>query len=276
LRAIAAGRQHMAAIPALPVTDTIKQIDAHGLIVATPPRGDLRSVQTPQVFDFLALLEAHSRAAAGGHDSFTDDAAVMEWAGHAVVTFPGEPANIKLTMPEDFAMAEARLAKPMRMVAAQGYDVHRFCDGDHIWLGGVRIAHSQGVEAHSDGDVILHALTDALLGALADGDIGTHFPPSDPRWRGASSDRFLRFAAQQVAARGGRITHLDVTLVCEAPRIGPHRAAMQARIAEIAGVTPEQVGIKATTSEKMGFTGRHEGLAALAMASLLLPEIAHG
>ncbi|MGL4727812.1 MAG: bifunctional 2-C-methyl-D-erythritol 4-phosphate cytidylyltransferase/2-C-methyl-D-erythritol 2,4-cyclodiphosphate synthase [Bosea sp. (in: a-proteobacteria)] len=280
-RAIAAGGQHMAAIPALPVTDTIKQIDAGGLIIATPPREHLRSVQTPQVFDFAKLHEAHTRAAATGHDSFTDDGAVMEWAGHGVATFQGDAANIKLTTSEDFAMAEARLSSQMRMVATQGYDVHRFGPGDHVWLGGVRIAHTHGVEAHSDGDVILHALTDALLGALAEGDIGTHFPPSDPQWRGASSDQFLRFAVSRVSARGGRITHLDVTLVCEAPRIGPHRVAIQARIAQIAGLKPDQVGLKATTSEKMGFTGRHEGLAALAMASLMLPdfpmpEVSHG
>jgi 2-C-methyl-D-erythritol 4-phosphate cytidylyltransferase/2-C-methyl-D-erythritol 2,4-cyclodiphosphate synthase len=281
-RAIAAGGRHIAAIPALAVTDTIKQVDAEGQIIATPPRDRLRTVQTPQAFDFTALREAHASAAAAGLDSFTDDAAVMEWAGHRVATFAGDPANIKLTTLEDFAMAEARLAQAsgaaLRTIAAQGYDVHRFGPGDHVWLGGVRIAHTQGVEAHSDGDVILHALTDALLGALAEGDIGTHFPPSEPRWRGASSDQFLRFAAERVAARGGRILHLDVTLVCEAPRIGPHREAIQARIAGIAGLRADQVGLKATTSEKMGFTGRGEGLAALAMANVLLPdgETPHG
>jgi 2-C-methyl-D-erythritol 4-phosphate cytidylyltransferase/2-C-methyl-D-erythritol 2,4-cyclodiphosphate synthase len=160
----------------------------------------------------------------------------------------------------------------MRVVVAQGYDVHRFGKGDHVWLGGVRIAHVQGVEAHSDGDVILHALTDALLGALGDGDIGVHFPPSDMRWRGAASDQFLAFAVQRVTARGGRISHLDVTLVCEAPRIGPHRETIIARIADIAGIARSHVGLKATTSERMGFTGRGEGLAALAMATVLLPE----
>jgi 2-C-methyl-D-erythritol 4-phosphate cytidylyltransferase/2-C-methyl-D-erythritol 2,4-cyclodiphosphate synthase len=178
-------------------------------------------------------------------------------------------------------MAEARLARkeppaPMRVIVAQGYDVHRFGPGDHVWLGGVRIDHSQGVEAHSDGDVILHALTDALLGALGDGDIGVHFPPSDARWRGASSDQFLAFAVQRVTARGGRISHLDITLVCEAPRIGPHRDAITARIAGIAGLMRDQVGLKATTSERMGFTGRGEGLAALAMATVLLPESIDG
>jgi 2-C-methyl-D-erythritol 4-phosphate cytidylyltransferase/2-C-methyl-D-erythritol 2,4-cyclodiphosphate synthase len=279
-RALAAGAGHVAAVPALPLIDTVKQVDASGRITGTPDRAVLRNVQTPQVFDFAALCAAHAKAAAEGLESFTDDGGVMEWAGHAVTTFEGDPANIKLTTQEDFAMAEARLAArasdvPLRVVVAQGYDVHRFAPGDHVWLGGVKIAHSQGVEAHSDGDVILHALTDALLGALGDGDIGVHFPPSDMHWRGASSDQFLAFAVQRVAARGGRISHLDVTLVCEAPRIGPHRDAIIARISGVAGLAPTQVGLKATTSERMGFTGRGEGLAALAIATVLLPEAAN-
>ncbi len=275
-RAIEAAVAHKAAVPGLAVTDTVKQVDAQGRIVATPAREALRRVQTPQAFDFAALLDAHRDAETAGLTEFTDDAAVMEWAGHGVHVFAGEAANIKLTTPEDFAMAEASLAPALRVVVAQGYDVHRFGPGDHVWLGGVRIAHGQGVEAHSDGDVILHALTDALLGALGDGDIGVHFPPSDPRWRGAASDQFLRFAAARVMARGGIIDHLDITLVCEAPRVGPHRAAIVARIAEIAGVQAHQVGLKATTSERMGFTGRGEGLAALAVATIRLPEAPHG
>jgi 2-C-methyl-D-erythritol 4-phosphate cytidylyltransferase/2-C-methyl-D-erythritol 2,4-cyclodiphosphate synthase len=280
-RALAAGEAHVAAVPALPLIDTVKQVDTSGLIVGTPDRVLLRNVQTPQVFDFVALHAAHIKAAAAGLESFTDDGAVMEWAGHVVATFPGDSANFKLTTSEDFAMAEARLAHKapdasMRVIVAQGYDVHRFGPGDHVWLGGVKIAHVQGVEAHSDGDVILHALTDALLGTLSDGDIGVHFPPSDMRWRGASSDQFLAFAVERLAARGGRISHLDVTLVCEAPRIGPHREAITARIAQIAGLKHHQVGLKATTSERMGFTGRGEGLAALAMATVLLPADDHG
>jgi 2-C-methyl-D-erythritol 4-phosphate cytidylyltransferase/2-C-methyl-D-erythritol 2,4-cyclodiphosphate synthase len=280
-RALAAGAEHVAAVPALPLVDTVKQIDAAGLITGTPDRALLRNVQTPQAFDFAALHSAHLKAAAAGQDGFTDDGAVMEWAGHIVATFPGAPSNIKLTTSEDFAMAEARIARKapdaaMRVIVAQGYDVHRFGPGDHVWLGGVKIAHAQGVEAHSDGDVILHALTDALLGALGDGDIGVHFPPSDMRWRGASSDQFLAFAVQRVAARGGRISHLDITLVCEAPRIGPHRETITARIAEIAGIPPIHIGLKATTSERMGFTGRGEGLAALSLATVLLPENADG
>jgi 2-C-methyl-D-erythritol 4-phosphate cytidylyltransferase/2-C-methyl-D-erythritol 2,4-cyclodiphosphate synthase len=280
-RALAAGAEHVAAVPALPLVDTVKQIDAAGLITGTPDRALLRNVQTPQAFDFAALHSAHLKAAAAGQDGFTDDGAVMEWAGHIVATFPGAPSNIKLTTSEDFAMAEARIARKapdaaMRVIVAQGYDVHRFGPGDHVWLGGVKIAHAQGVEAHSDGDVILHALTDALLGALGDGDIGVHFPPSDMRWRGASSDQFLAFAVQRVAARGGRISHLDITLVCEAPRIGRHRETITARIAEIAGIPPIHIGLKATTSERMGFTGRGEGLAALSLATVLLPENADG
>jgi 2-C-methyl-D-erythritol 4-phosphate cytidylyltransferase/2-C-methyl-D-erythritol 2,4-cyclodiphosphate synthase len=204
----------------------------------------------------------------------TDDAAVMEWAGHAVTVFPGDAANVKLTHPEDFDAAERRLrgTRAMNDVrTGQGYDVHAFGDGDHVWLGGVRIDHDRGVIAHSDGDVVLHAATDAILGAIADGDIGTHFPPSDPQWKGASSDRFLAHAAALLAARGGILSNLDVTVVCEAPRIGPHREAMRQRMATILGIDAGRIGIKATTSEKMGFTGRREGLAALAVATVRLP-----
>ena len=196
----------------------------------------------------------------------------MEWAGVPVATFPGDPMNLKLTRPEDFAAAEQRLAPRLIVRVGTGYDVHAFGAGDHVWLGGVRIGHDHGVLAHSDGDVALHALTDAILGVLAEGDIGAHFPPSDPQWRGASSDRFLAFAVERVRARGGRIDHLDLTIVCEAPKIGPHREAIRARIAAIAGLRPDQVSIKATTSEQMGFTGRREGLAALATATLRLPD----
>lgn len=271
-RAIASLTGAVAAIPALPVTDTVKRIDSDGTVVETPPRDRLVSVQTPQAFAFQPLLAAHRAAAAAGVLGLTDDAALIEWAGHAVTTFPGEAMNLKLTHPEDFLAAERRLARALITRVGTGYDVHAFAEGDHVWLGGVRIPHSRGVRAHSDGDVALHALTDAILGALADGDIGTHFPPSDPQWRGASSDRFLAFAAQRARERGGVIDHLDISVVCEAPRIGPHREQIRARIAEIAGVRLDQVGLKATTSERMGFTGRGEGLAALATATLRLPE----
>jgi 2-C-methyl-D-erythritol 4-phosphate cytidylyltransferase/2-C-methyl-D-erythritol 2,4-cyclodiphosphate synthase len=192
-----------------------------------------------------------------------------------VQVLEGEPGNVKLTHPADFIEAERRL-KGLSMTyitrLGTGFDVHAFVEGDHVWLGGIRVPHSRGVTAHSDGDVILHALTDAILGALADGDIGVHFPPSDPQWRGASSDRFLAYAAERVRARGGIIDHLDVTLLCEAPRLGPYREAMRQRIAEIAGLDIGQVSLKATTTEKLGFTGRGEGLAAQAAATLRLPD----
>lgn len=262
----------LAAIPALPVTDTIKRIDERGYIAETPPRDRLVSVQTPQAFRFGPLLAAHEAAGAALLHGFTDDAALMEWAGHPVATFAGDPANIKLTHPEDFMRTGAGNGKLLVTRVGTGYDVHAFGPGDHVWLGGVRIGHDQGVVAHSDGDVALHALTDALLGALAEGDIGTHFPPSDPQWRGAASAQFLAFAAERVRERGGRIDHLDLTIVCEAPKVGPHRDAIRAAIAAAAGVTPGKVAIKATTSERMGFTGRREGLAALATATIRLPE----
>lgn len=266
------GESGLAAIPALPVTDTIKRIDKSGHIAETPPRDRLVSVQTPQAFRFGPLLAAHEAAGAALLHGFTDDAALMEWAGHPVATFAGDPANIKLTHPEDFMRTGAGNGKLLVTRVGTGYDVHAFGPGDHVWLGGVRIGHDQGVVAHSDGDVALHALTDALLGALAEGDIGTHFPPSDPQWRGAASAQFLAFAAARVRERGGRIDHLDLTIVCEAPKIGPHRDAIRAAIAAAAGVTAGKVAIKATTSERMGFTGRREGLAALATATIRLPE----
>jgi len=201
-----------------------------------------------------------------------DDAALAEWAGMTVSVFAGEPGNIKLTTPEDFARAEATQSAMLGDVrTGSGLDVHAFGPGDHVMLGGVRIAHTRALTGHSDADVALHALTDAILGALADGDIGAHFPPSDPQWRGASSDRFLAFAVERVRARKGRIAHLDLTIVCEAPRIGTHRDAMRANIARLAGIGAERVGVKATTSEKLGFTGRGEGIAAYATATIRLP-----
>ncbi|HEV2558463.1 MAG TPA: bifunctional 2-C-methyl-D-erythritol 4-phosphate cytidylyltransferase/2-C-methyl-D-erythritol 2,4-cyclodiphosphate synthase [Microvirga sp.] len=276
-RALAAARRSGAAVPGIPVTDTIKAVHPDGTVSGTPDRASLRAVQTPQAFYFPALLDGHRRAAQGGLSGFTDDGALAEWAGLAVTVFEGEAQNVKLTHPADFAEAERRLGgTSMNLVTrlGTGFDVHAFTAGDHVWLGGVRVPHSRGVLAHSDGDVILHALTDALLGALADGDIGVHFPPSDPQWRGASSDRFLAHAAARVRTRGGLIDHLDVTLLCEAPRLGPHREAMRARIAEIAGIGVDHVSLKATTTEKMGFTGRSEGLAAQAAATIRLPEAA--
>jgi 2-C-methyl-D-erythritol 4-phosphate cytidylyltransferase/2-C-methyl-D-erythritol 2,4-cyclodiphosphate synthase len=271
-RAIDAAGRTGAAVPAIAVNDTIKLVDAEGHVEATPERARLRIAQTPQAFYFEAILDAHRRAARQGRSDFTDDAALAEWAGLTVATFEGDPANMKLTTPEDFVREEARLTALLGDVrTASGYDVHAFGDGDHLMICGVRVPHSRGFLAHSDGDVGLHALVDAILGALADGDIGSHFPPSDIRWKGASSDRFLTYALERVAARGGRIAHLDVTLICERPKIGPYRDAMRARIAEITSLSLSRVAVKATTSERLGFTGREEGIAAMASATLRLP-----
>lgn len=269
-RALAAVEGCDGAVPALPVTDTVKTVDAAGRVLSTLDRTMLRLVQTPQAFAYPALLDAHRRAAAAGRTDFSDDAALAEWAGMTVTVFEGDPENIKLTTPEDFARAEAALGMG-EVRTGTGFDVHAFGEGDHVMLGGVRIPHTRGLSGHSDADAALHALTDAVLGALAEGDIGEHFPPGDPRWRGAPSDQFLRFAAERVRARGGAIAHLDLTIVCEAPRLAAHRQAMRERIAAIAGLTVDRVAVKATTSEKLGFTGRGEGIAALATATIRLP-----
>lgn len=270
-RAIAAGRAHGAAVPGLPVTDTIKVVDDSETVVDTPARASLRAVQTPQAFRYVLLRSAHEAAREEGQDGLTDDAAVMEWAGHAVTVFPGETENVKLTHPSDFA-APAPRAPLTDVRTGTGFDVHAFGPGDHVMLGGIAIPFGQGLDGHSDADVGLHALTDALLGALCDGDIGAHFPPSDPQWKGATSDRFLAFAADKVRARGGAIAHLDLTLICEAPKVGPHRDAMRARIAQIVGVAVDRVSVKATTTERLGFAGRREGIAAMASATIRLPE----
>jgi 2-C-methyl-D-erythritol 4-phosphate cytidylyltransferase/2-C-methyl-D-erythritol 2,4-cyclodiphosphate synthase len=273
-RAITAGRAHGAAVPGVAVTDTIKIVDRAGHVVETPARDALRAIQTPQAFAFHALLGAHRAAAEAGLDTFSDDGALAEWAGVPVTVFAGDPDNIKLTHEADLADAERRLGHGSPIYVTRvgtGFDVHAFAPGDHVWLGGMRIAHDRGVLAHSDGDVVLHALTDAVLGALGDGDIGVHFPPGDARWRGASSERFLASAAERVRVRGGLIDHLDVTVLCETPRITPHREGMRERIAAIAGVDRAAVSIKATTTEKLGFIGRGEGLAAQAVATIRLP-----
>ncbi|MEE1613216.1 bifunctional 2-C-methyl-D-erythritol 4-phosphate cytidylyltransferase/2-C-methyl-D-erythritol 2,4-cyclodiphosphate synthase [Microvirga sp. CF3016] len=275
-RAIEAGRRWGAAVPGTPVTDTIKVIGDQSEVLSTPDRSKLRAVQTPQAFSFSLLLEAHRSAAAANLDTFTDDGALAEWAGLPVHVFEGETDNMKLTHPADFRKAERRLkGEEMTYVTrlGTGFDVHAFGEGDHVWLGGIKVPHDRGVVAHSDGDVILHALTDAILGALADGDIGTHFPPSDPQWLDASSDRFLAHAVDLVRSRGGIVDHLDTTLLCEKPRLGPYREAMRQRIAEIAGLRLDQVSLKATTTEKLGFTGRREGIAAQAAATIRLPEM---
>ena len=271
-RAIEAARRTGAAIPTVAVADTIKLIDAQGDVEATPERARLRIAQTPQAFRFDVILAAHRRAAREGRADFTDDAALAEWAGLTIATFEGDVANMKLTTPEDFVREEARLAAQLGDIrTGTGYDVHALGDGDHLMICGVRVPHTRGFVAHSDGDVGLHALVDAILGALADGDIGSHFPPSEMKWKGASSDQFLKYAVERVTARGGRIANLEVTLICERPKIGPLRDQMRARIGEISGVHISRVAVKATTSERLGFTGREEGIAANACATIRLP-----
>ncbi len=271
-RAIAAAGEADAAIPVLAVTDTVKRVDAAGLVEETVDRAALRAVQTPQAFRYTPLVAAHRAAAESGVTTLTDDASVMEWAGHRVATFAGETGNIKLTTAEDMTRAAAStLADLPDVRTGTGFDVHAFGPGDHVMLGGVAVPHGFGLVGHSDADVGLHALTDALLGALCDGDIGAHFPPSDPQWKGASSDRFLAHAVDKVKARGGRIAHLDLTLICEAPKVGPHRDAIRAEIARITGVPAARISVKATTTEKLGFTGRREGIAAMASATIRLP-----
>ena len=271
-RAIGAGRTCGAAVPGIALADTVKSIDETATVIETLDRSRLRMVQTPQAFAFNLIVEAHRRAAAAQRDSFTDDAALAEWAGQRVSVFEGEADNLKITTKDDFIRAEmTRFARISDVRTGNGFDVHAFAEGDHVMLGGIRIPHSHGVTGHSDADVALHALVDAILGALAEGDIGAHFPPSDPQWKGAASDRFLAFACERVRTRGGTISHLDVTVVCEAPRISPHRDAMRARIAAIANLAVDRVAVKATTSEKLGFAGRGEGIFAMATATIRLP-----
>jgi 2-C-methyl-D-erythritol 4-phosphate cytidylyltransferase/2-C-methyl-D-erythritol 2,4-cyclodiphosphate synthase len=273
-RIVAALETNDGAIAAEPLADTLKRADDNGRIAETVPRAGLWKAQTPQGFRFAAILDAHLRAAAAGRADFTDDAAIAEWAGIEVALVPGSSGNFKLTTAEDMQMAE-RLLRPdppaWEPRTGSGFDVHAFCPGDHLWLGGVRIAHDRGLLGHSDADAPLHALTDALLGAIGDGDIGQHFPPSDPAWKGAASRLFVEDAARRVAARGGRITNVDLTILCEAPRIGPHRDAIRAAIAAMLGLEVERVAVKATTTEQLGFTGRREGIAAMATATVLLP-----
>ncbi|ABE39816.1 2-C-methyl-D-erythritol 4-phosphate cytidylyltransferase 2-C-methyl-D-erythritol 2,4-cyclodiphosphate synthase [Rhodopseudomonas palustris BisB5] len=276
-RAIVAAGQTGAALPVVAINDTVKQINAEGCVEATPDRARLRIAQTPQAFRFDVILDAHRRAARDGRDDFTDDAAIAEWAGLTVSTFEGDAANMKLTTPDDFIREESRLTALLGDIrTGTGYDVHAFGDGDHVWLCGLKVPHNRGFLAHSDGDVGLHALVDAILGALADGDIGSHFPPTDPQWKGAASDKFLKYAVERVAARGGRIANLEVTMICERPKIGPLREAMRARIAEITGLPVSRIAVKATTSERLGFTGREEGIAATASATIRLPWGAEG
>lgn len=263
-----------AAIAAMPVIDTLKHARTGNLIDRTIERTGLWRAQTPQGFDFEQILNAHKRAAAEHASGMTDDAAIAEWAGIPVVLVLGDDSNSKITTREDLSMADARVraATPVETRTATGYDIHRFTNGDHVWLGGVKIPHTQRLDGHSDADVVLHALTDALLGTIGDGDIGQHFPPSDPQWKGAASILFLKDAAHRVAARGGRIVNVDMTILAEAPKIGPHRAAMQAAIGAALNLPTDRIGIKATTMEGLGAVGRSEGIAAMATASVELPR----
>jgi 2-C-methyl-D-erythritol 4-phosphate cytidylyltransferase/2-C-methyl-D-erythritol 2,4-cyclodiphosphate synthase len=259
----------------VPIAATLKAVDADGRVLATVPRDRLQAAETPQGFRFEAIFNAHRKAAAEGRD-FTDDAAVAEWAGIPVRAVPGDPGNVKLTTAADMIAADRRLAGEAALTVGDirvgnGYDVHALGPGSEVMLGGVAIPHARGLVGHSDADVALHALTDAVLGALAEGDIGAHFPPTDPQWRGASSDRFLADAVRRLAERGGVIAHLDLTIVAESPRVGPHRDAMRQRIAGICGISLDRVAVKATTNEGLGFVGRGEGIAAYATATIRLP-----
>lgn len=257
------------AILGIPLADTLKRVGGGNVITETVPRQSLWRAQTPQVFRFDLLLAAHRAAASLGADeatALTDDAAVAERAGLKVVMVAGSGDNRKITTANDLD------ADHMETRTALGFDVHGFAPGTEVMLGGVALPHTHALAGHSDADVALHALTDAVLGTIGAGDIGKHFPPSDPQWRGASSDRFLRHAIDLVIVRGGRIVHLDVTIVCESPKVGPHRDAMVKSIAEIACVTADRVSVKATTTEGLGFTGRREGIAAQAIATVELPR----
>jgi len=262
-------KTHKGAIPALPVHDTLKR-GKDGVIVGTEPRDGLYRAQTPQGFSYADILAAHREAA--GRE-LTDDAAVMEAHGLAVLLVDGAEDNVKITTRQDLARAAARFEGPGEVRVASGYDVHRYDEGSFVTLCNIQVPHTHGLLGHSDADAALHALTDALLGCIAAGDIGRHFPPTDPRWKGADSALFLSYVAELVAAAGGRIQHVDITIICERPKIGPHRAAMVERVAEILGLNQSRVSVKATTTEGLGFTGRQEGIAAEAVASVVLPSI---
>ena len=265
------------ALPVLAIADTLKAGEA-GLVMRTVDRAGLYAAQTPQGFPFRPILEAHLAAARSGGDGFTDDASIAEWAGLPVRLVDGDPINVKLTTARDIALADRQLPPtreaelPIDVRTGNGYDVHRLVEGDHVTLCGVRIAHDQSLSGHSDADVGFHALTDALLATCGAGDIGDHFPPSDPQWRGAASHIFLNHAKSIVEAKGGRIMNADVSLICEAPKIAPYREAMCAEIGRVLGLERERVSVKATTNETIGFVGRREGIAAIATASVVFGE----
>ncbi|OKH89962.1 bifunctional 2-C-methyl-D-erythritol 4-phosphate cytidylyltransferase/2-C-methyl-D-erythritol 2,4-cyclodiphosphate synthase [Thalassospira sp. TSL5-1] len=284
-RVLDALQDHKGAIPGIAVHDTIKQCDDDKVILRTIARDTLMRAQTPQGFDFNALLMAHTKFEG---QEMTDDASLLEQLGIPVKCVPGSERNDKITRRDDIARLSEYLTpenppenplKEHAMIAEEyrtgtGFDVHRFAPGDACMLCGVSVPHKARLEGHSDADVGLHALTDAILGAIAAGDIGQHFPPSDPQWKGAASDQFLKHAANLVAQRNGRIVNVDVTLICERPKIGPHTPAMRQAIATILSIDIDRVNVKATTSERLGFTGREEGIAAQAVASIALPRTA--
>lgn len=260
-------------LPALPVADTLSRVDAH-VLDAVVDREKIVRIQTPQAFRLAELRKAHANWAGV---AATDDAQMVRMAGGRIIVVPGSRKLEKITLNEDFQAVEAMLAPskpaqvPARVATGMGFDVHRLIPGEGLWMGGVFIPFHQKLEGHSDADVVLHAITDAVLGAIGEGDIGTHFPPSDAQWRGAPSDRFLDHARRLVEAQAGSISHVDCTLICEAPKVGPHRSAMRSRIAEILRVPEEYISIKATTTERLGFTGRGEGIAAQAIATVVFP-----
>lgn len=256
-----------AVVPAVPECDALKKADAAGHVVATMPRDDLWRAQTPQGFEYASILSAYRRT---DLPHLPDDAAVAEAAGIPVQLVAGCEDNFKITTEDDMRRAEALFGAGGDVRVGTGFDVHRYVEGSGVTICGININHNMSVEGHSDADVALHALTDAVLGAIAEADIGTHFPPSDARWRKANSATFLSHAASLVRARGGEIRHLDVTVICEAPKIGPHREAMRARVGEIAGIGADRVSVKATTTDGLGFTGRGEGIAAQAVATVRL------
>ena len=269
-RVIAALDTHPAALPGVPVADTLKKAEGAPLLVGeTVDRSGLWRAQTPQGFRYADILAAH-RAAAGSN--LTDDAAVAQQAGLAVAMVLGSEDNYKITTREDLERAARHLGGHMsEFRTGSGFDVHAFAAGTHVTLCGIDVPHDHGLEGHSDADVAMHALTDAILGAIAEGDIGSHFPPSEAKWKGAPSRVFLEHAAKLVAARGGAISNVDVTIICEAPKVGPHRDAMRASLAGILGIDVGRVAVKATTTEQLGFTGRREGIAAQATATVRLP-----
>ncbi|MFT4182585.1 MAG: bifunctional 2-C-methyl-D-erythritol 4-phosphate cytidylyltransferase/2-C-methyl-D-erythritol 2,4-cyclodiphosphate synthase [Rhizobium sp.] len=267
--ALAAGAP--AVLPAMPVTDTLKRADADARVTETVPRAGLYAAQTPQSFRFAAILAAHEKAAAEGKSDFTDDAAIAEWSGLPVTVVAGSADNVKLTIKRDIAMADEKLSAGLLpdVRTGNGYDVHQLEPGDGVTLCGVFIPHDQRLKGHSDADVALHALTDALLATCGAGDIGDHFPPSDPQWKGAPSRIFIEHAAKIVREHGGTIMNADVSLIAEAPKIGPHREAMRAKLSEFLGIDLERCSVKATTNEKIGFVGRREGIAAIATATVV-------